>query len=191
MRALTFAERFGEFLENPDSDHWLALRESILRHSEFAPYAADWQQLAQAFADQAFDAVLAISDGLSDLGCLSPRFHFFTGIAALETGDAARAAWEKHATQTCLEGLMLLGDGTSASPFLVTYPWDAYDLLGALCVEPMGQSLVDQGSKRCDVICDAAGEEYWFDVTELLARAHRTASRIAPVGVPETLGRER
>ena len=114
--------------------------------------------------------MLQLSERLGCIGCLSPRFHFLSGVAALETGDFARANWEKTCTRTCLEAIFETGLGTLEDPYLSTYPGDCYDVLMALGVAPRGQKLIDREGIWCDVLTADDGGEYWFDVTDLLER---------------------
>jgi hypothetical protein len=170
MRTSTIDERFSEFLENPTADRYWAVRELILERAEYNPYSVRWQQIAEAFDAGDFPRVRQLGDEMAAWGCLSPRLHFFSGIAAAELGDMQRADAERQATQACLSGLLATGEGVPERPFVATYLWDEYDLLRALQVVPQGQSLVDTGAARCDVITDDQGDEYWFDVSDLLDR---------------------
>jgi hypothetical protein len=178
MRVPTIDERFGEFLDNPTLDCWLALRNRLVSRADFAPHSPEWRQLEDAFAAGCFAQVLAIGEQLSGRGCLSPRYHFLVGVAAEETGDVARAGWEKWCTQLCLSALFQSGSGAPDDPFLCTYPWDSYDILRALGRTPRGQQLVQHNGRWYDVLAADDEQEYWFDVTELLrAGARRTKDR--------------
>jgi hypothetical protein len=99
---------------------------------------------------------------------LSPRMHALAAWAALGMGDEADAELERFTSRMCLAGLLATGNGSFASPFLVTYPSDEYDLLAALGREPRSQQLIDCDSGRFDVLTCADGGELWFDVTALL-----------------------
>jgi hypothetical protein len=170
MKVPTIDERFADFLNCPAPDRWLAVRERLLAQSDFDPYAPEWRQLEGLFAAGSFARLLQFSERLGRLGCLSPRFHFWQGVAAREMGDASRANWEKRCTRMCLEAILESGHGTASAPFLSTYPWDCYDVLRGLDVQPRGQRLVNRDHLWCDVVTVAEGDEYWFDVTELLGR---------------------
>ena len=62
----------------------------------------------------------------------------------------------------CLEAILESGHGTASAPFLSTYPWDCYDVLRGLDVQPRGQRLVNRDHLWCDVVTVAEGDEYWF-----------------------------
>ena len=170
MRVPTIDERFVDFLEGPTLDRWLAVREQLLRQADFDPYSALWRELESAFAAMHYERVLELSDHLERVGCLSPRFHFLTGIAAFEIGDLERAKWEQYCSQTCLQAIVQSGLGTPESPYLSTYPGDCYDVVMALGLAARGQALVDREGSWCDVLTAEDGREFWFDVTDLLER---------------------
>jgi len=184
MRTSTIDERFEELLECPTADRCTAVRDLIVQRSDYDPYSEVWQQVVAAFEARDYHRTLSLIDDLGVAGRLSPRLHFFAGVAAGSLGDQVRAGREKRAVQACLESLLATGEGTAERPFVVTYLWDAYDLLQLLQVVPCGQTLVDLGDARCDVIAADDGEEYWFDVTEMIDRRHqsrdgsRAASRV-------------
>jgi hypothetical protein len=110
-------------------------------------------------------------------------------VAALETGDLGRADWEKRCTGICLEAILASGGGTSSVPFLSTYPGDCYDVLRGLDVRPCGQRLVSRGGGWYDVITGSDGDEFWFDVTELLERKRLTTVLQDPLRATLTAGR--
>jgi hypothetical protein len=175
MRVPTIDERFHDFLNDPATDCWLALRERLVSQTDFAPYSPAWRRLEDAFAAGRFEEVLELSEPLARRGCLSPRFHFLVGVSAEETGALDRAAWEKQCTRTCLTALLKTGSGTLDDPYLCTYPWDSYDILRALGSEPRGQRLVQRGGGWFDVLATDDEQDYWFDVTDLLQPDARRA----------------
>jgi hypothetical protein len=131
--------------------------------------------LEDAFAAGCYDRVLELSDPLSRPGCLSPRFHFLVGVAAEETGDPARAAWEQQCTRACLRGLLQSGAGSPQDPYLCTYSWDSYDILRALGRRPQGQQLIQRDERWYDLLAADDGQDYWFDVTDILQAASTAA----------------
>jgi hypothetical protein len=182
MRVLTIDERFARFLNRPAQDRWLAVREQLVAHPDFDPYSPLWRLVEDEFAAGAYAQVLQLAEGLGPLGCLSPRFHYWLGVSALETGDFPRAAAERESSRVCLEALLDSGQGTAAAPYLSTYPWDSYDVLRCLEVEPRGQQLVESEGRWCDVMLGDDGQKYWFDVSDLLTRPQRSATLSHIVG---------
>jgi hypothetical protein len=160
-------------LEHPSAERLLALRDLILERSDFAPYSPEWQVLGELHGAGEFGRVLGAWELLQPVGVLSPRLHFWAGTAALELGEYEQAAWERHCMQACLQGLLQTGTGAAESPFIVTYRWDAYDVMRALGASPAQQSLIDTEYGLCDrFLCDD-GEDYWFLVGELVDRANQ------------------
>ncbi len=129
MRVPTIDERFLEFTEKPSLMRWLAVREQLLGQPEFQPYDWIWRQLESDFAADAYPEVLALSQRLARFGCLSPRFHVLTGMAAEALGDNCVANCEKRRTHLCLEAILQTGQGTEQSPYLSTYPGDCHDVM--------------------------------------------------------------
>jgi hypothetical protein len=78
--------------------------------------------------------------------------------------------------------LLTTGDGTRASPYIVTHPTDEYDVLAALGLKSAGQSLTERHGRLYDIQLCEDGRELWFDVTDLLAprrRARQAAQKRA------------
>jgi hypothetical protein len=171
MKLPTIDERFSEFLDRPTRARWRAVRESLLDHSEFDPYAPAWRSLEDQFAAESYSQLWEECERLGQLGCLSPRFHFLKGIAAEEIGQSLRTvARQKRAARLCMKALLNSGQGTVAKPYVSTYCWDCYDVLQALGVESSGQQLVQVGGRWCDALRGSDGREFWFDVTDLIER---------------------
>lgn len=177
MRALTIDESFMRYVAEPSADLLLSLRQQIFARADYLPYSPIWQQLDQMVSQGQFTQLLDVAPTLKDWAFLSPRWHFWQGVAALETGDAAEAGYRRQVMQACLKGLLESGDGTDDQPYLVTYPTDAYDLLRVLGEVSESQELMERPDGRwCDVMTAASGEQYWFDVSEMFARANRHLS---------------
>ena len=178
MRRSTIEERFTRFVAEPTFERYLAVRELIQAMPEYDPYGGALEAIGPPFEAGAFRKVLRACDALGWEWCLSPRVHFWTGVAAQQQGDADRSAQAKCRIQACLQGLLSTGDGTQEQPFLVTYLSDEYDLLRCLSAAPVaGQELLDAWCAQCDVIHCRDGRQYWFDVTVLLATPRSSARR--------------
>lgn len=190
MRTSTIDERFSDFLDDPCVERLIAVRDLILRRSDYAPYSAEWQQIEELHQAGEFARVLGAWNCLQPVGLLSPRFHFLAGTAAYELGNLDIAVWERQCMEACLRGLFDTGDGTERYPFLVTYRWDAYDIMRALQHCPRQQMLVETSDGLCDrIVCDGE-RELWFSVQPLIDRAQRQAGSalrryLQPVTAPQ------
>ncbi|MCA9216615.1 MAG: hypothetical protein KDB27_26275 [Planctomycetales bacterium] len=116
----------------------------------------------------AYEEVLAECDSLFADFCLSPRFHFLRGQAAIQTGNAQLADEARALSQECLYWLCELGDGTFESPYQITYLSDISDILGAFRLKKRHQEAVEGPNGRLDVVTLHDGTEIWFDVQNLL-----------------------
>ena len=74
---------------------------------------------------------------------------------------------EQMASSSLMRGIESTGDGTRANAFLVSRTSDEYDLLLHRELIFTGQSLVAEGDRKLDVMRVEAGEENWFDVTDI------------------------
>jgi hypothetical protein len=169
MRSSTIEDRFRDYLEMPTVDKLFGVRELVLDHSDYDPYAPFWSRLVRRFGDNRFEDVVTICQQFRTVCCLSPRFHFFWGVSAAEIGDFVTADDAKASVHILLNTLMKVGDGSVELPYRCTYVWDATDILQALGVQAMGQQLVTKDERRFDILRTETGEEFWFDVTDVTA----------------------
>ena len=101
---------------------------------------------------------------------LCPRLHFVQA-RAYEALDRKRRMSDCVARmQSCLQGLLATGDGSGDAPFAVTFLTDQRDILQVIGEDLRYQQLVQLDDRCCDVITSHAGNDVWFDVTELLER---------------------
>lgn len=180
MRSSTIDERFLSFVEEPTLDNYLSVREPIVDHARYDPYSDELRQLEREFQAGDFSRVFENAPLLLPIWHLSPRFHYLFGVSSLEIGDLDTAEREKQFSRQCLNGLTETGDGSGERPFLVTYLSDEYDLMRCMDVEVRQQQVVDADDRQLDVLRDAVGNEYWFDVTEVMAAAQRDHTATAP-----------
>ncbi len=173
MRALTIDESFMRYVAEPSAELLMSLRQQVFARTDYLPYSPVWQHLDQMISQSQFTQVLEIAPTLKAWAFLSPRWHFWQGVAALEIGDTEEAGYRRQVMQSCLKGLLETGDGTEEQPYLVTYTTDAYDIMRVLGEVSERQMLTElPDGRKCDVLTTADGEEFWFEVTEMFARAH-------------------
>ncbi|HTN76174.1 MAG TPA: hypothetical protein VL096_13045 [Pirellulaceae bacterium] len=158
------------FLESPTAHHYRLVREALLEEAagKLPTTVRELSDVAELSAAGEHTVVLERVDELMPWWSLSPRIHFYAALAADELGEIETAELERFVFQSCLEGLLATGEGTAESPYLITYPSDALDVLTALGLEARSQSLVDRDGLLCDVVTCAAGEEVWFEVASLI-----------------------
>jgi len=189
MRSSTIDERFERFIEAPDRHRYLLVREQILEHPSYHPYSDDLRLLESAFEQKDYAQVLKIGAEIESVWQLSPRFHYLVGVAALESGHYLKAEEARKLSHACIAGLMETGDGSSRSPFLVTYLIDEYDIVAHQDVEIRQQQFIECDGRRVDVLRDIEGREHWFDVTDLMAVSHSQPRPKAQVEKPHPMSR--
>ncbi len=101
---------------------------------------------------------------------LCPRLHFVQARAYEALGRKRRMSDCVAMMQNCLQGLLATGDGSEDAPYAVTFLTDQRDLLQVIGEDIRYQQLVRLDDRCCDVITSHAGNDVWFDVTELLER---------------------
>lgn len=190
MRSSTIDERFQRFIEEPTRHSYLRVREKLMEQPQFDPYSDDLRFLELHFKNGEFEHVLREAAPLRSIWRLSPRFHYFLGISALETGNLELAEDEKTLSRACLYGLTDTGEGTAEEPFLVTYLSDEYDVIQCLGVEVRQQQVVDVDGRQLDVLRDLDGKEHWFDVTEVMDVARRKSTVMTADQTPRPIARQ-
>lgn len=185
MRASTIEERFWQWVAEPTEEGFWAVREEVLAgvFAKRAPASgrqrsadvADpesrldyWAELHQLFDQRRYQHLYLRCSDLFALTCLSPRLHFWMGVAAIETRQAALSQQHRTAMQALLRALIDSGDGTREEPFVVTYVSDEYDILRALGLQAVSQRMLERSDGRYDVIGADDGQPYWFDVSRVV-----------------------
>jgi len=164
--------RIDQFLGQPNAktfaelQHFLYASESDVASGD--PSGQELRQLTMSLDKGDFSGVLATCDERFDRWCLSPRFHYLRGQAALQVGDQQLADESKSLSQECLYWLCESGDGTFESPYRITYQTDEVDILMAFSLEKRCQQVVDGPNGRLDVVTLHNGVEIWFDVSNAL-----------------------
>lgn len=157
---------FGDFIESPERETWLELRQQVIASDAYQPYSDEFST-AEELLDlyELVDARAALEDTMPNL-LLSPRAHRLLAEIESAGGDVPAAERERIIANACIEGILATGDGSEEHPWLVLRPSDEYDVLAHLGKRPDMQSLVRGDGKRYDLITCTDDSEVWFDVTE-------------------------
>ena len=159
--------RIDQFLDQPNAKTFAQLQHSLRDDASYDSPIEILGRLSRLLDAGEFDVVLSLSNEQFDRWCLSPRFHYLRGKAALQLGDEQTAAEAKSLSQECLYWLCESGDGTFESPYRITYCTDEADILMAFGLIKRRQELVDGPNGRLDVVTLHDGVEIWFDVDNL------------------------
>jgi hypothetical protein len=170
--------QLAAFVEQPSRSSYLAARDAVLAESPLPLTATDFAELDRLLDSEHYQTLLDRLDLLPPAKVLSPRVHFLAAEAAAALGLEADVELERSLFVLTLRGLFATGDGTPANPYVVCQATDEHDVVAALGLEPAGQSLVQHGTRQCDVVICSDGREIWFDVTDLTQiAAQRRGSR--------------
>ncbi|MEZ6119557.1 MAG: hypothetical protein R3C28_23725 [Pirellulaceae bacterium] len=162
-------DRFQKFLIEPTSQRFSRLQTTVFKHEDYDPGSRDLDLLAALFSRREYQHVAELADELEPVWFLSPRFHFFKGLAAEELGLDAITCAARSASHACLNALLDTGDGTEAAPFKITYLADEYDIAQVLGFDSLGQQLMETDDGKRDIMLGHDDAELWFDVDRLLA----------------------
>ena len=156
---------FFEFLQTPDREKFLAVREAVASSETYCPYSNELTQADQCIDQGKFEeARLLVGDAMANL-LLSPAAHLTLAIIAKKLGDAKGAEMEGFIAATCVQGILATGDGSRDSPYFVLRTSDEYDVIGYLGKKPKSQALTGDGDRHFDLIHCEDGSELWFDIT--------------------------
>jgi hypothetical protein len=160
------ADAFGEFLDRPGADTYLALRQVIIGSPDFDMFSTGLTRLERLIADGAHAAVPDLVAELMPNWLLSARTHVLLGQSAQARGEADRAAREALMAEACMFGLRSTGDGSADAPFWPIHPADEHDLAEFLGKEVLTQRREDCDGRAFDVLNCAGGTNLWFDITD-------------------------
>jgi hypothetical protein len=159
-------EQLLQFLESPNRENFLAIREEVIQSELYDPYSDECDQAGDLFElGKLEEARNVLQKGMGNL-ILSPRAHQFLSFLFHKLGDEQSARVEMLIGHACIEGMLASGNGSEASPYMVLRTSDEYDIIESLEKEFRQQSLVPKGEKHFDVVECTDGSTFWFDVTD-------------------------
>ncbi|MCC9604023.1 DUF4919 domain-containing protein [Stieleria sp. JC731] len=169
-------EEFLSLIRSPCRQTYLNARTVLLQSEQFDPYSDEINDIVDVMEDKQWDrAAKMISEASCNL-LLSPRAHLLMAKVCEEQGDNERRQFEGMTAAAICEGILATGEGSQASPYLISRTMDEYDVLAFLEKELQSQSLVHEDRHIYDKITCTDGTELWFDITELYARANKFSS---------------
>jgi len=161
-------QQFVHYLQHPDLENFLSLRNALLAHPAFNPYSRELYRVDQLLKDQkAADAEEVLRTSMTPNHLISPAAHLKLSLAYQQMGREEEAQRERAIGMRCLEGILYTGDGSRENPFLVTRTSDEYDVVLAQKHQFAQQSLIREGPRYLDRITTTDGSEFYFDVTEI------------------------
>ncbi|MEX0702048.1 MAG: DUF4919 domain-containing protein [Planctomycetales bacterium] len=164
-------ESFMQFLQSPNRENFLAIRERIVESDVYDPYSAELMH-AHTLIDQGRwqEARTLLTEAMPNL-LLSPRAHSMLCFVVRELGDAQGADAHRMIAAACCEGIASTGNGTRDAPYLVLRTTDEYDIVQYFEKSVASQALIQEGDRTFDLIECEDGTTFWFDVTDPFERA--------------------
>lgn len=163
-------ELFVAFLQEPTLESYAAVRDALIAHEAYRPYANDLDRVnALVSQDQHQEAIDLLGNSMPNL-LLSPMAHIMSAYLHDKLGDKQTSEMEAALAHRCIEGILLTGDGSAERPFLVTRVSDEYDVLRHLDKQMEVQSLTERNGRMMDRMTIQGGEEIWFDISDFFGR---------------------
>ena len=155
-----------EFVQDPSSGNFLALRSALIGSEHYDPYSDEMDQIDLLIENEKWsDAQEALGLAMPNL-MLSPRAHLAMSFVAKKMGNEMAEKLEGFLASAFCQGIIETGDGTKESPYLVTRTSDEYDVLAFLQLEFAGQSLLESEGRAFDLVKCNDGTEIWFDISD-------------------------
>jgi hypothetical protein len=125
-------EVFAAFVKRPIQEAFLLLRTLLINLPPYQPYTNEIQRVEELFEEGQFPKARAAANKTMPNYLLTPRIHLIAALTADKQEDYEARETERMAYQACIEGILGTGDGTEASPYLITHVTDEYDILSWL-----------------------------------------------------------
>ncbi len=165
-------ELFFDFLESPNRETYLAVRDALVSSEFYQPYSDEMSDIGDLLdAGKLDEAAEKLAASMPNL-LLSPRAHLMLSFLAKETNEEDHAKMEGFIAATCCEGVLSTGEGTQESPYVVVRTSDEHDVVQYLGKQFKQQSLVEDGDRHFDRIDCEDGAEIWFDITDAYNQLH-------------------
>lgn len=158
---------FFQFIQEPSREAFLKSRDFVINHEEYDPYSDDLDTIEALLDEGKFEEAVDYHN-INVLLC--PKAHLYKSFALKKLGREDDARSESIFAFRIIDNLELTGDGSLASPYVVTRISDESDFLMHL-EEGFGhQSLVNDNGKFLDKITTQSGKEIHFDITDCYKR---------------------
>lgn len=167
------AELYREFLVSPTSAKYLAAILAFASDSDDS--TPSLLSMEHACQNGQYQTASSLSAQWTKSFALSPHFHRLSAIAARELGHFDEAEMERFACETCLNAIIVSGEGSPSAPYLVAQRSDTQEVLAKLGVKAIRQMRRENDGRLCDVFeVSSTGkktETVWFLLApDLVAR---------------------
>lgn len=162
---------FFKFIVEPSKENFLAARDIVVRHPDYAPYSDDLDVLEKLLDEEKYaEAVKCNNINL----VLSGRAHLYKKYAHEKLNNEKDAKMEHILAMGIIEGIEMTGDGTLENPYWVLRVSDERDLMLLLEDKFAAQALSHQNGRSYDIITTVSGRTIYFDITDCYNRMTAT-----------------
>src|SRR3954454_13790161 len=123
---------FEAFVCDPSRENYLLARGSLLAASSRSLDAAQLDGLALLADGGDVAGLTSDLEALPPIAALVPRVHYYAALAAETRRDEEDLELERMLLVVCLRALLMTGDASPESPYVISAGSDEYDLLEAL-----------------------------------------------------------
>lgn len=173
------------FVAQPSRENYLTARAELLATSSRSLEAAELDSLSLLADAGDVKGLSAALDHLPPIAALVPRVHYYAALAAEARGDDEDLELERMLLVICLRALLMTGDGSEDSPYVISAVTDEFDLLDELDLMPVSTSLIHRGDAPFDVVKCEDGTIVWFEASAMV-QIPAEIPAISPVRKPRT-----
>jgi hypothetical protein len=162
---------FVDFLQNSSQENFLKMRSGMLADTQFDPYTDVADEIPSLMEAGEFEQALeTMKNALFPQLLLSPGAHLNIAFILHKLGREKDASFEHYVSELLQKAIEESGDGTEASPYLVTRTSDEYDYFFAHDLEVESQALIKSPdeTRSYDLLTAKNGHQVWFDVTDIM-----------------------
>ncbi|MFN0017794.1 MAG: hypothetical protein ACKVP0_06010 [Pirellulaceae bacterium] len=156
------------FVAQPSRENYLAARAQLLAASSRTLTAAELDSLTLLADAGDLKGLTEALAQLPPIAALVPRVHYYAALAAEALGEEQDLELERMLLVICLRAILMTGDGSEESPYVVSAASDELDLLDELDLVAASKSLVHRGDNAFDVVRCEDGTEIWFDASAMV-----------------------
>lgn len=149
VKSTNVVEPYRAFLIHPSAENYLAAVLALASASDDS--SPSMLSMEHACQNGQYETVSRLSSQWTRNFALSPRFHRLSAIAARELGDLDEAEMERFACETCLDAILVTGEGSPSAPYLVAQRSDSQEVLAKLGFKPIRQMRIENNGRLCDV----------------------------------------
>jgi hypothetical protein len=156
---------FVAFLDCPNADTFLRVRQAVINDSAYDPRAVDVEEAFEFFHRGRFHDAMRRMEAIRANYLLSPKYYFLLSRLANQAGEQETAQLLLETANQCVQGILSTGDGTKPHPYRILRYSDMTDVMEYLG-KTARKSKIDTASHLHGWTCDDQSE-LWFDEKDI------------------------